>query len=81
VATNASQSHNVRTGSIPQTGPPFPMSEYQRRVDAVIGKFESFGIDALAVTSNASLQYLALIGVARTRDSGQNRPNYRLSLK
>ena len=43
---------------VPATEPPFPQSEYQRRIDAVRAKFDSAGIDALVATSLASLQYL-----------------------
>jgi Xaa-Pro dipeptidase len=58
VAVNANQSHTVRTGSIPGTGIPFALSEYRRRLDAAIAKFDSFAIDAVVATSPTSLRYL-----------------------
>jgi Xaa-Pro aminopeptidase len=48
----------IRPGSFPGTGTPFPLEEYQRRIDAVIDEFDAFGIDALAATSTTSQEYL-----------------------
>jgi len=48
----------LTTGSIPGTGIPFPLVEYERRQRALGEAIALFGIDALVVTSHASLEYL-----------------------
>ncbi|WP_050385965.1 M24 family metallopeptidase [Bradyrhizobium pachyrhizi] len=44
--------------TIPQTGVPFPRSEYERRHQKVLEAVERAEIDALVVTANTHLQYL-----------------------
>src|SRR4051794_13656141 len=46
------------TGSIPGTGFAFEPAEYDRRYGAVTAAIAAAGLDALAVTSHASLEYL-----------------------
>jgi Xaa-Pro aminopeptidase len=58
MATTSGSSPRIRTGSIPQTDLPFSIQEYERRVAAVVKRFEAVKIDALAATSDTSQEYL-----------------------
>ena len=48
----------VGTGTIPETGVPFPVDEYKRRLARVEAAIEAAGLDALAVTAYGHNQYL-----------------------
>lgn len=54
----------LTTGSIRGTGIPFSAAEYDRRLRAVVAALETAELDALAVTSHASLEYLSGYPVA-----------------
>lgn len=48
----------MASSAIPQTGVPFPKSEYDRRQKKVLEAMARAKLDALVVTANAHLQYL-----------------------